>query len=187
MNLPFWRKRSATGDASREPQWCERVDWRALGITAAPCSRRASCVALLLRLRARPPGAPRAASKARSSASRRPRSRASSREVAHGGLASVDLDADPRARSRAIDWVDNAVVTRVWPDAIRVVIIEQVAAARWNDTGLLNTRGELFIRNARYVPPELPLLEGPRRQRRRKSRSSIIDAQGRAARSRACA
>jgi len=52
------------------------------------------------------------------------------------------------------------IVLRAQPRA-RVVVVEQVAAARWNDTGLLNARGELFLRNARYVPPELPLLEGP--------------------------
>lgn len=81
-------------------------------------------------------------------------------EVARGGLASVDL-VKVRERIEKIDWVDSAVVSRQWPDAIRVVVVEQVAAARWNDTGLLNARGELFIRNARFVPPELPLLQGP--------------------------
>jgi cell division protein FtsQ len=77
-----------------------------------------------------------------------------------GGLASVDLR-KVRKHIERIEWVDSAVVQRRWPDAIRVVIVEEVAAARWNDTGLLNARGDLFIRNARYVPPELPLLEGP--------------------------
>jgi cell division protein FtsQ len=81
-------------------------------------------------------------------------------EIARGGLASVNLDRI-RARVEKIAWVDSAVVSRQWPDALRVVVVEQVAAARWNDTGLLNARGELFLRNARYVPPELPLLEGP--------------------------
>jgi cell division protein FtsQ len=80
--------------------------------------------------------------------------------AAHGGLASIDL-ARIQQRVEQIDWIDSAVVTRVWPDAIKVVVTEQVAAARWNDTGLLNSRGELFLHNARYVPPELPLLEGP--------------------------
>lgn len=80
--------------------------------------------------------------------------------VARGGLTSVDLDA-VRAEVSRIPWVDGVVVERRWPDALSVVITEQVAVARWNDTGLLNTRGHLFIRNARFVPPELPLLEGP--------------------------
>ena len=83
-----------------------------------------------------------------------------------------------RKRVESTDWVDSAVVTRVWPDAIRVVVNEEVAAARWNDAGLLNARGELFIRNARYVPPELPLLEGPEGSQTQVAQL-YIDAQGR--------
>jgi len=98
-------------------------------------------------------------------------------QAAHGGLASVDLERI-RVQVEAINWVDNAVVTRVWPDAIKVVVNEQVAAARWNDTGLLNARGELFLRNARYVPPELPLLEGPEGSEGAVAQL-YIDAQGR--------
>ena len=40
-------------------------------------------------------------------------------------------------------------------------MVEQVAAARWGANGLLNTRGELFISEARHIPPELPRLSGP--------------------------
>jgi len=52
-------------------------------------------------------------------------------------------------------------VQRRWPDAIVVGVVEQQAAARWGDDGLLNTRGELFVSGARYLPPELPRLDGP--------------------------
>src|SRR5690606_30013801 len=34
-------------------------------------------------------------------------------------------------------------------------------AARWGDSGLLNTRGELFLTDARNTPEELPQLNGP--------------------------
>jgi cell division protein FtsQ len=98
-------------------------------------------------------------------------------EVVRGGLASVDLPL-VRDRIERIEWVDHAVVQRRWPDALRVVVTEQVAAARWNEAGLLNTRGELFIRNARYVPPELPLLEGPEGSETQVAQL-YIDAQGR--------
>jgi cell division protein FtsQ len=81
-------------------------------------------------------------------------------EAVKGGLATVDLAA-VRRRVERIEWVDRALVQRRWPNAVRVVVSEQVPAARWNDTGLLNARGELFLRNARYAPPELPALEGP--------------------------
>ena len=55
----------------------------------------------------------------------------------------------------------SASTARRWPDSIRVEVTEQVPAARWNDSGLLNVRGELFLGNARHVPAELPRLEGP--------------------------
>ncbi len=60
-----------------------------------------------------------------------------------------------------LPWVDHARVQRRWPDGLRVEVTEQVAAARWGANGLLNTRGELFISEARHIPPELPRLSGP--------------------------
>ena len=100
-------------------------------------------------------------SRAPSSASRRRRSRRPCAEVARGGLASVDLD-EVRERDRAHRLGGpRASCSAAGRTRCASLVVEQVAAARWNDTGLLNARGELFLRNARYVPPELPLLEGP--------------------------
>ena len=76
------------------------------------------------------------------------------------GLLSVDLAAVRRAVEQ-LPWVDSATVERQWPDALRIRVVEQVAAARWGANGLLNTRGELFISEARHIPPELPRLSGP--------------------------
>jgi cell division protein FtsQ len=77
-----------------------------------------------------------------------------------GGFVSADLDR-VRAAVEALTWVDRARVQRLWPDRIRVEIVEQQAAARWGEDGLLNTRGELFATGLRHVPPELPSLDGP--------------------------
>jgi cell division protein FtsQ len=77
-----------------------------------------------------------------------------------GGLVSADLDRLRKA-VEALAWVDRARVQRLWPDRIRIEVVEQQAAARWGDDGLLNTRGELFATGARHVPPELPRLDGP--------------------------
>lgn len=83
------------------------------------------------------------------------------RERIHdAGLVSVDL----ATLQRAIDglpWVDNSSVARVWPRGLEVTVVEQVAAARWGTNGLLNARGELFLSESRFVPPELPRLSGP--------------------------
>lgn len=61
----------------------------------------------------------------------------------------------------AMPWIDQARVARRWPSRISIVVTEQVPAAVWGDSGLLNTRGELFISESRHVPAELPRLSGP--------------------------
>jgi cell division protein FtsQ len=77
-----------------------------------------------------------------------------------GGFVSADLDR-LREAVEALTWVDRARVQRLWPDRIRIEVVEQQAAARWGDDGLLNTRGELIATGVRHVPPELPRLDGP--------------------------
>ncbi len=77
-----------------------------------------------------------------------------------GGFVRADLD-KVRKAVEALAWVDRARVQRLWPDRIRIEIVEQQAAARWGEDGLLNTRGELFAEGVRHPPPELPRLEGP--------------------------
>jgi len=76
------------------------------------------------------------------------------------GFLSIDLDA-LRASVESIPWVDRARVERKWPNSVRVFITEHVAAARWGESGLMNTRGELFLDKATHIPPELPQLVGP--------------------------
>ena len=76
------------------------------------------------------------------------------------GLVSVDLG-KVRAAVRRLPWVDTASVQRNWPRGLAVTIGEQVAAARWDENGLLNTRGDLFANDATHIPLELPRLSGP--------------------------
>lgn len=76
------------------------------------------------------------------------------------GFMSADLDAIQRA-VEAVPWVDHARVQRRWPNSLHVVVVEETAVARWGQTGLLNTRGRLFVRDAAHVPSELPRLSGP--------------------------
>lgn len=80
--------------------------------------------------------------------------------VRGAGLLTVDLDAVHRAL-HTIPWVDAVSVQRAWPRGLNVLVIEQVAAARWGERGLLNTRGELFATDERHIPPELAQLSGP--------------------------
>ena len=79
---------------------------------------------------------------------------------AHRGFISIDLAAVKQSIEQ-IPWIEYARVERAWPDGLRVMVTEQTAIARWGEKGLLNGRGELFLPEARDVPTDLPLLEGP--------------------------
>jgi cell division protein FtsQ len=61
----------------------------------------------------------------------------------------------------ALPWIDRANVVRRWPSRLDISVTEQVPAACWGERGLLNTRGELFVSDARHIPAELPRLSGP--------------------------
>jgi cell division protein FtsQ len=61
-------------------------------------------------------------------------------------------------------WIDHASVARRWPGKLVINVTEQVPAATWGDSGLLNTRGDLFVTDARHIPAELPRLSGPEGQ-----------------------
>jgi cell division protein FtsQ len=80
--------------------------------------------------------------------------------VGHQGMLGVDLDAVSEAIQQ-IPWVDRANVARSWPRGLKVLVFEQHPVARWGEAGLLNARGEVFVRDSRHLPPELPEFAGP--------------------------
>lgn len=77
-----------------------------------------------------------------------------------GGFFNLDVDAVRLALLNE-PWVSEVTVKRVWPDALRVIVIEQVPVVRWKDSGLLNAAGEYFAPDPATIPVELPLLSGP--------------------------
>ncbi|MCG8380267.1 MAG: cell division protein FtsQ/DivIB [Proteobacteria bacterium] len=77
-----------------------------------------------------------------------------------GGFFNLNVDAVKLALVEE-PWVSHVTVKRIWPDALRVIVIEQTPAVRWRDEGLLNTSGEYFEPEPKTIPPNLPLLSGP--------------------------
>jgi cell division protein FtsQ len=81
-------------------------------------------------------------------------------KIVGAGLVSVNL-ADVRRALRRLDWIDDVAVQRSWPRGLRLRVVEQVAIARWNSSSLVNSRGEIFSSDERFVPAGLPQLAGP--------------------------
>lgn len=57
-----------------------------------------------------------------------------------------------------IPWVRGVSLRRQWPRRLEVTVEEHVPFARWNDSALVNTHGEVF--SAQWSAT-LPLFEGP--------------------------
>ncbi len=82
------------------------------------------------------------------------------RQVRGQGLLTVDLAAVSRA-IHALPWVDAVSVEREWPNGLSVLVVEQVAAARWDADGLVNASGALFATGLSDFPAGLARLSGP--------------------------
>ena len=81
------------------------------------------------------------------------------------GFFEVDVEA-VRVASRALPWVREASVRRVWPDSLHVAIVEREPVARWNDEALMERDGTLFqphgmARGLNLPGLNLPGLFGP--------------------------
>ena len=79
------------------------------------------------------------------------------REELTGTFFTMDLDRARRALAQ-VPWVRGVALRRQWPHRLDVAIEEHEPFARWNDTGLVSSRGEVF--NAEWNG-ELPQFAGP--------------------------
>lgn len=69
--------------------------------------------------------------------------RAAVAEQAGRGFFAVDVE-KASAEVEALPWVDQAAVSRHWPDALEIFVTERRAVARWKDRALVSASGELF-------------------------------------------
>lgn len=82
-----------------------------------------------------------------------------------GNYFTLDLARGKQA-FEAVPWVRQAIVQRVWPNRLRVLLEEHHAVALWSmkdgDDQLVNAQGEVFQANLGDVEDEsLPTLKGP--------------------------
>lgn len=69
-----------------------------------------------------------------------------------------------RDRTLELSWVERVVVSRAWPNAIRVRIMPRHAIARWGTGRLLSDSGVVFSEVTPKNYQHLPLLHGPMHQ-----------------------
>ena len=74
-----------------------------------------------------------------------------------GTFFTLDL-ARARGALAHVPWVRSAGLRRQWPRRLEIEIEEHAPLARWNDAGLVNTRGEVFVADWNG---ELPQFNGP--------------------------
>lgn len=79
------------------------------------------------------------------------------REELTGTFFTMNLDRARSALAR-VPWVRNVALRRQWPQRLDVTIEEHAPLARWNDAGLVNAQGDVFVAD---YNGELPQFEGP--------------------------
>ncbi|WP_158771169.1 cell division protein FtsQ/DivIB [Paraglaciecola sp. L1A13] len=63
----------------------------------------------------------------------------------------------------SMPWVYRASIRKRWPNSLKIYVLEQTPAARWNSDLILNQYGDAFAGaiSTDQAPPELPNLFGP--------------------------
>lgn len=72
----------------------------------------------------------------------------------------VDLETI-RDQTLQLPWVGSVVVSRTWPDAVKVRVIPRHAVARWGTSRLLSDSGVVFKEVVPQSYQSLPILHGP--------------------------
>jgi len=62
-----------------------------------------------------------------------------------------------------MEWSDNAQIERLWPDSLKIKLVEKTPIATWNNAMLSDT-GEVFNEGGVETEDSLPHLSGPNNQ-----------------------
>lgn len=81
-------------------------------------------------------------------------------KTVRGGYFTVNVDEVQQA-VKAIPWIAQDSVRRVWPDTLAISVTEQQTQAEWAKGGLVNQQGVLFFPARKTYPKGLPVFDGP--------------------------
>lgn len=77
-----------------------------------------------------------------------------------GNYFTADLE-QIRDKALEISWVDRVVISRAWPDSIKVRVIPKHPIARWGTGRLLSDQGVVYTEAYSRNHANLPLMHGP--------------------------
>ena len=77
-----------------------------------------------------------------------------------GNYFTADLE-QIRDKALEISWVDRVVISRAWPDGIKVRVIPKHPIARWGTGRLLSDQGVVYTEAYSRNHANLPLMHGP--------------------------
>lgn len=73
-----------------------------------------------------------------------------------------------RADLSGLDWTSSVQIDRIWPDTLKITLVERVPMAVWN-TSMMTSDGELFnigtAADKEQIESTLPHLSGPEQQK----------------------
>ncbi|MGK0297296.1 MAG: cell division protein FtsQ [Gammaproteobacteria bacterium] len=81
-------------------------------------------------------------------------------EVVTGGFFNVNVETIQKVLMEE-PWAKEVSVNRTWPDRITVTIREQIAIARWGDSGLMSSDAQIFYPDPATFPDNQPIVYGP--------------------------
>lgn len=65
----------------------------------------------------------------------------------------------------ALEWASKVQVERVWPDTLKITLVEKIPSATWNNA-LVTEAGEIFNEGGELADTQLPHLSGPNNQQK---------------------
>jgi len=65
----------------------------------------------------------------------------------------------------SLDWAKNVQIERIWPDTLKITLIEKIPIATWNKA-LITKKGEIFNEGGELTNSSLPHLSGPANQQK---------------------
>lgn len=64
-----------------------------------------------------------------------------------------------------LDWSKSAQIERIWPDTLKITLVEKIPVAKWN-SALITEEGEVFNEGGELADSALPHLRGPANQQK---------------------